>query len=71
MKKTNKPSLVKKAKKELVVLKTKFKNAETHVKKYMHKNPEKAALIAAGIGAAVGAAVAAGVAIAIKRKKQQ
>ncbi len=55
----------KKAAQQLKILKGKYNLAEKKVKTYVHKNPEKAALIAAAIGAAIGA----GLAIAMKKKK--
>ncbi|MBU0461961.1 MAG: hypothetical protein KJ574_05225 [Nanoarchaeota archaeon] len=55
------------AMKQLAVAKKKFQAAERQVKVYVHKNPEKAALIAAGAGAAIGAAL--GVLIGRKLKK--
>jgi len=59
-----------KANKELALMKSKFKKAESHVKGKIKQNPEKAVLIAAGIGAAVGAAIGAGITAAIKKKKR-
>ncbi len=62
-----KTDLKKEAQMHLKNAKTNFRNAEKQVKGYMHKHPEKSALIAAGVGAAIGAAVVA--AIAASRKK--
>jgi len=66
-----KKQVVAKANKELVVMKAKFKKAESHVKGKIKQNPEKAVLIAAGIGAAVGAAIGAGITAAMKKKKRR
>jgi len=50
--------LKQKAQAHLNDAKKRFTTAEKHVKRYIHTNPEKAALIAAGVGAAIGAAIA-------------
>ncbi len=49
----------KKAEQTFRAARSKLLKAETNMKRYVEKNPRKAAAIAAGIGVAVGAAVAA------------
>jgi len=64
--KKSRAALKKMAWARLALAKKKFAQATKVTRNYVHKHPERAALIAAAVGAAIGAAVTA----AIKRSRK-